>query len=119
LARVSALLGTICMRLGDLDTARMHSEAAVSVFRKLGAERELAALDRSLEPRFAGPLGALTEREREVLSLVATGKANRQIATVLGISEHTVARHLSNIFDKLGVESRTAAGALAHRHKLV
>ena len=61
----------------------------------------------------------LTDREREVLSLVASGESNRQIATALGISEHTVARHLSNIFDKLGVTSRTAASAFAHKHKLV
>jgi DNA-binding NarL/FixJ family response regulator len=54
-----------------------------------------------------------------VLSLVASGESNRQIAAALGISEHTVARHLSNIFDKLGVTSRTAAGAFAHKHKLV
>jgi DNA-binding NarL/FixJ family response regulator len=54
-----------------------------------------------------------------VLSLVACGKTNRQIAAALGISEHTVARHLSNIFDKLGVTSRTAASAFAFKHKLV
>jgi DNA-binding NarL/FixJ family response regulator len=69
--------------------------------------------------RGAGPLSALTDREREVLSLVAAGETNRQIATALGISEHTVARHLSNIFDKLSVTSRTAASAFAHKHKLV
>jgi DNA-binding NarL/FixJ family response regulator len=54
-----------------------------------------------------------------VLSLVASGATNRQIAATLGISEHTVARHLSNIFDKLGVTSRTAASAFAHKHNLV
>src|SRR3546814_17633312 len=63
--------------------------------------------------------GALTDREREVLSLVAVGGTNRQIAAALGISEHTVDRHLSNIFDKLAVTSRTAAGAFAHKNKLV
>jgi DNA-binding CsgD family transcriptional regulator len=54
-----------------------------------------------------------------VLALVASGKTNRQIAAKLGISEHTVARHLSNIFDKLGVNSRTAASAIAFQHDLV
>ena len=62
---------------------------------------------------------ALSPREREVLALVAAGRSNREIAGKLAISEHTVARHVSNIFDKLGVSSRAAAGHYAHLHKLV
>ena len=61
----------------------------------------------------------LTSRELEVLRLVATGKSNREIASSLVISEHTVARHVQNIFTKLGVASRTAAGAFAFEHDLV
>ena len=61
----------------------------------------------------------LTSRELEVLRLVAKGKSNREIASALVISEHTVARHLQNIFTKLGVASRTAAGAFAFEHDLV
>ena len=61
----------------------------------------------------------LTAREREVLRLVAAGKSNREIAATLVISEHTVARHLQNIFAKLRVSSRTAAGAFAYEHDLV
>ena len=61
----------------------------------------------------------MTSRELEVLRLVASGKSNREIASVLVISEHTVARHVQNIFTKLGVPSRTAAGAFAFEHKLV
>ena len=61
----------------------------------------------------------LTGRELEVLRLVAAGRSNRAIAEELVISEHTVARHLQNIFAKLGVSSRTAAGAFAFEHDLV
>ncbi|HEX5097666.1 MAG TPA: LuxR C-terminal-related transcriptional regulator, partial [Acidimicrobiia bacterium] len=61
----------------------------------------------------------LTDRECEVLRLVATGKTNREIASELAISEHTVARHLQNIFLKLDLPSRAAATAYAYEHDLV
>jgi DNA-binding NarL/FixJ family response regulator len=61
----------------------------------------------------------LTQRELEVLRLVAAGRSNRQIAAALVVSEHTVAGHLQNIFGKLGVSSRTAATAFAFEHDLV
>jgi len=64
-------------------------------------------------------MGGLTAREVEVLRLVATGKRNRAIATELFLSEKTVARHLSNIFNKLGVSSRAAATAYAYERGLV
>jgi DNA-binding CsgD family transcriptional regulator len=54
-----------------------------------------------------------------VLVQVASGKTNRQVATALGISEHTVARHISNIFHKIGVSTRTAASAFAYEHHLI
>ena len=57
--------------------------------------------------------GGLTAREVEVLHLVATGKTNREVAAALTVSEHTVARHLQNIFAKLDVSSRAAATAFA------
>ena len=60
----------------------------------------------------------LTAREVEVLRLVAAGRSNRQIAEELIISEHTVARHLQNMFTKLGVSSRAAATAFAFEHGL-
>ena len=61
----------------------------------------------------------MTEREREVLRLVATGLTNRDVASTLFISEHTVGRHLQNIFSKLGVSSRAAATAYAYEHHLL
>ena len=61
----------------------------------------------------------LTPRELEVLRLVASGRTNREIASELVVSEHTVARHVQNMFGKLGVSSRTAATAYAFEHELV
>ncbi|TWG81136.1 LuxR family two component transcriptional regulator [Cupriavidus gilardii J11] len=58
---------------------------------------------------------ALTPREAEVLSWVAKGKTNRDIGDILGISARTVNKHLEHIFEKLGVETRAAAAALASR----
>jgi DNA-binding NarL/FixJ family response regulator len=63
--------------------------------------------------------GGLTEREAEVLRLVAEGRSNSDIARVLVLSPKTVERHLSNIFVKLDVSSRTAAAAYAHEHGLM
>jgi DNA-binding CsgD family transcriptional regulator len=56
---------------------------------------------------------SLTEREREILALVAAGKTNGEIAVILGISSRTVQKHLEHIFQKLGVETRTAAAVCA------
>ncbi len=55
----------------------------------------------------------------EVLRLVAAGRSNKDIAAALFVSERTVARHLSNIFTKIGVSSRSAATAYAFEHGLV
>ena len=60
----------------------------------------------------------LTTREREVLRLVASGKSNKQIAEALAIHEHTVETHVGNLLGKLGVVSRTEAGAWVWRHGL-
>lgn len=117
-ARVRVLIARACEQLGDLDTATMHVDAAALVFERLGAEPDLARL--RAQPAAAGKAVAdLSERERQVLALVASGRTNKQIAGDLGISEHTVARHISNIFNKLGVTSRTAASAFAFKNSLV
>ena len=113
-ARVRALVGQACRALGDEDTAALELEAARETFEKLGAGPDLAHLGDARPERHG-----LTDRELEVLRLVAAGKSNREIAAALVISEHTVARHVQNIFGKLGVSSRTAAGAFAFEHRLV
>jgi ATP/maltotriose-dependent transcriptional regulator MalT len=116
-ARARALVGVACHELGDEEAFALELEAARSAFEELGAAPDLAAVD-ALAGRATEPHG-LTARELEVLRLVATGKSNREIASALVISEHTVARHVQNIFRKLGVASRTAAGAFAYEHDLV
>jgi DNA-binding NarL/FixJ family response regulator len=114
-ARVQALIGEACRQLGDEVTAEGHLDAARTVFERLGAVPALKALEGDCEREGGGALARLTEREREVLALVASGKTNRQVASSLFISEHTVARHLSNLFDKLEVSSRTEAATVAVR----
>jgi DNA-binding NarL/FixJ family response regulator len=98
----------------------MEFDAARSTFQQLGAATDLMRLDElSRTTTAATSLGGLTARELQVLGLVATGKTNRAIAAELVISEKTVARHVSNIFDKIAVSSRAAATAYAYEHKLV
>jgi DNA-binding CsgD family transcriptional regulator/tetratricopeptide (TPR) repeat protein len=118
-ARVRALIARACRELGDEDTAEMELDAARQVFQQLGAGPDLstvAAMSGSTAPQTRGPL---TPREVQVLRLVATGKTNRVVAGELRISEKTVARHVSNIFTKLGLSSRAAATAYAYQHELV
>ncbi len=116
-ARVRVLVAQACRGLGDADAAAMELDAARTVFEQLGAKPDLARLE-SLAGLRSGTHG-LTSRELEVLRLVAAGHTNRAIASQLVISEHTVARHLQNIFAKLGLASRTAASAFAYEHDLV
>jgi DNA-binding CsgD family transcriptional regulator len=118
-ARVRVLLASACRRLGDEDTAAIHFDAARAVFQRLGATPDLDRLERAATSGSTDAGHPLTERELEVLALVASGRKNREIAVDLAISEHTVARHLSNIFTKLDVTSRTAATAFALERGLV
>jgi DNA-binding NarL/FixJ family response regulator len=64
------------------------------------------------------PADELTKREREVLSLIATGLSNKRLATHLGISEKTVKAHLTSVFRRIGVTDRTQAALWALRHGL-
>ena len=102
--------------LGDGDAAALELDAAEAVLERLGAAPDAARV-RALRGRPDLP-GGLTEREAEVLALVAAGRSNREIAEALVLSSKTVARHLSNIFAKLGVASRTQATRWALEHGL-
>lgn len=114
-ARTRVLVAQACFALGDEEAAALEMQSARDIFGQLGAEPDIARLDLSAG---RAPHG-LSRRELDVLRLVATGKSNREIATALVISEHTVARHLQNIYGKLGLASRAAATAFAFEHDLV
>jgi DNA-binding CsgD family transcriptional regulator len=116
-ARARALAGRALIAIGDEGAGREELRAARAAFERLGAAADAAATAQRLGERTDMP-GGLTEREAEVLRLVAAGRSNRQIATELVISEHTVARHVQNIFAKLAVSSRSAATAFAFEHGL-
>jgi DNA-binding NarL/FixJ family response regulator len=117
-ARVRVFVGLACRELGDEDTAEMELDAARSAFLELGATPDLARVEALSRSGVSGAAAGLSARELQVLALVATGMTNRAIADELVISEHTVARHLQNIFAKLGISSRTAASAYAFEHDL-
>jgi DNA-binding CsgD family transcriptional regulator/tetratricopeptide (TPR) repeat protein len=117
-ARSRVLIAQACAELEDEDTARLELDAARDMFFRLGAAPDLAQLD-SLTGKGGRSEHGLTARELEVLRLIARGRSNREIATALVISERTVARHVQNIFAKLGVSSRASASVFAaERHLL-
>jgi len=118
-ARVRVLVGLACRELGDEDTGEMELDAARWVFQHLGAAPDLARVEGLSRKTTPKAVGGLTGREVQVLCLVAAGKTNRAIAADLFLSEKTVARHVSNIFTKLGLSSRSAATAYAYENGLV
>jgi DNA-binding CsgD family transcriptional regulator len=119
LARTRALIACAWRELGDEDAATIEFEAARQVFRRLGAAPDLARLEQQTHDSAPASASGLSARELEVLRSLVTGKTNKAIADELCISEKTVARHISNIFNKLGLSSRAAATAYAYEHRLV
>ena len=118
-ACVRVQLGLACRALGDEDGSTLDFEAARAAFERLGAASDLARLDSlTAKARSNGHRG-LTVRELQVLRLVAEGKTNKVIAAELVLSEKTIDRHVSKIFDKLDVPSRAAATAYAYAHQLI
>ena len=118
-AKAAVLLGRACLALGDRTSAELEFDNARQTFAALGAQPDLAALGSvSGDTRPTSPAGC-RRRELEVLAHVAAGETNRAIAEALIISQHTVGRHLENIFAKLGVNGRAAATAYAYEHDLL
>ena len=115
--RTRAALGIALRASGNDEGADLELRGALSTFERLGAVPDADRVRALLAPEAALPRG-LTPREAEVLRLVAAGRSNREIAIALTISEHTVARHLQNMFTKLEVSSRSAATAFAFEHGL-
>jgi ATP/maltotriose-dependent transcriptional regulator MalT len=116
-ASARRMLALACRKGGDEEGAELALSAAHAEFERLGAAREAARAAELMDR--GGPPAGLTEREVEVLHLVAAGKSNREIADELFISHKTVARHVSNIFFKLDVSSRSEATAFAYTHGIV
>jgi len=115
-AQARLLLGVAVRALGDEEGAVREIKAAGHAFARLGARADLRRVATALGAS-PGPAG-LTSRELDVLRLVAAGRTNREIAVELVISEHTVSRHVQNIFAKLGISTRAAAAAFAVEHRL-
>jgi DNA-binding CsgD family transcriptional regulator len=118
LARARVGIGLACRALGDGETAALELAAARDAFEGLGATPDVRRVD-SITGTPPPIPGGLSEREAEVLRLIAGGGTNREIAQALGISERTVDRHVSNIFTKLDVSSRAAATSFAHEHHII
>lgn len=117
-ARAQILLALAYRMLGDLATGELELAAARATLEEIGADPDVVRLDQLRGTSAAAGPGGLTQRELEVLRLVAEGKTNDEIASVLVVSKHTVRRHVQNILAKLGVTSRSAATAYAFRHNL-
>jgi DNA-binding CsgD family transcriptional regulator len=117
-ARVGVLVGLACQALGDEDGAALEFDAARQTFERLGAGPDVRRTER-LAGAGRNHGSSLSSRELDVVRLLARGRTNHAIAAELFLSEKTVARHVSNIFGKLNVSSRTAAAAYAFEHGLV
>ena len=118
-AQTRLLMAVVCERRGDQDGCRLDLDAARRLFEQLKAEPSLARMEQQFGRSVRQRPGLLSERELQVLRLLAAGKTNRAIAEELFISEKTVARHVSNIFDKVGASSRSGATAWAFQHNLI
>ncbi len=118
-AHARVLVGLACRSLGDQRTGDLELAAARQVFQELGAAPDRERVEALLGAAPRRPPGGPTARELEVLRRVAKGRTNGEIAAELSLSQHTVRRHLQNLFRRLGVSSRAAATAYALEHDLI
>ena len=122
-ARLRVLLARAVSRSGDTEGARLELEGARESSSGSALGPTLPSSNRSTQARAANKHSpdarGSTERELQVLRLVARGKTNKGIARELSLSEKTIDRHVSNIFTKLDVSSRAAATAFAYEHELL
>jgi DNA-binding CsgD family transcriptional regulator len=118
-ATLSVLIGLGCRSMGDEEAAQLELGSARDTFARLGAHPDLRRVETLLKPPQPAGSHGLSAREIEVLRLIAAGKTNHAIATELFLSERTVHRHVTNIFDKLGVRSRAAAASYGIQHHIV
>ena len=118
-AQTRELKGIAYQKLNDKDNVTVHLAAAQWIFEQLEAKPDLERVNQLLSKKRQHDTRGLTLRELQVLSRLTSGKTNKFIAGELYISERTVDRHVSNIFNKLGVFSRTEATAFAFKHELV
>jgi DNA-binding NarL/FixJ family response regulator len=110
-AEVYELMAIAHKALGDNDLAAAHAATAQSIYSQLGLETQTI----SAQPA----QGGLTKREVEILTRIASGATNKQVAEQTFISEKTVGRHLANIYTKLGVSSRTGAVTWAYANNVL
>jgi DNA-binding CsgD family transcriptional regulator len=126
-ARLRRQLARVLAETGDREGAMRELRSAHEVFAHLGAERELDATREQLRDLGARPptrsvtqgVAGLTGRELEIVRLVAARRSNKEIGAALGISARTASTHLSNIFGKLGVDSRGELADLAREAGLL
>ncbi|MCD6032672.1 MAG: regulatory protein LuxR [Thermomicrobiales bacterium] len=127
-ARSRRELASVLAAVNRPDAAMREAQAAFTILEQIGAMGECeraAAILRHLKAATSERAGnavtaaGLTRREREILSLLAQGLSDKEAATALNLSEHTIHRHVSNILNKLDVPSRTAAVAQAVQNSLL
>jgi DNA-binding CsgD family transcriptional regulator len=128
IARTRWRLAEALAETGSRDEAEEQWRQATQIADRLAAKPLRRALDGLARRARIGTapdlpdgavLASLTSREREVLRLIAAGRSNREIASVLFIAPKTASVHVSNILGKLGAASRTEAAAIAHREGLL
>jgi len=112
LARVHEVQAEVYRRRGEAGRAAAAEATARAIYAGLGADADLARIAHGPRP------GGLTAREVDILVRVSAGRTNKEVARDLVISDKTVGRHLSSVFTKTGVSSRTAAAAWARQHGL-